>query len=254
MEIAGAGAIVTGGASGLGEAVARHLAGHGAQVTVLDFNFERAARVASEIGGHAVNCDVTSEDGARDAVAEATRKTGNLRICLNCAGIDINGRIVGRDGPMPLATFRRVIEVNLIGTFNIMRLAAAEMMKLEPLQETGERGVIINTSSAAATEGQIGQSPYAASKAGISGLTLQAAREFARSGIRVVTIAPGLFQTPMWDGVPDEVYKSLEAIMQFPKRMGEAAEYAKLAGHVIENVMLNGEVIRLDGALRMPAK
>jgi NAD(P)-dependent dehydrogenase (short-subunit alcohol dehydrogenase family) len=254
MEISGAGAIVTGGASGLGEATARQLAERGASVAVLDFNAERASQVAAEIGGHAVKCDVTSEEGTRDAVQEAVQKLGNLRVCVNCAGIDIAGRIVGRDGPMPLATFRRVIEVNLVGTFNVMRLAAAEMMKLAPLDAGGERGVIINTSSTAATEGQIGQSPYAASKAGISGLTLQAAREFARFGIRVVTIAPGLFRTPMWDGAPEEVYKALETIMQFPKRMGEASEFAKLAGHIVENVMLNGEVIRLDGALRMPAK
>jgi NAD(P)-dependent dehydrogenase (short-subunit alcohol dehydrogenase family) len=254
MDIQGAGAIVTGGASGLGEATARLLAKRGAKVTLLDFNIERAKQVAAELGGHAFQCDVTSDEGTSAAIREAVERSGNLRICVSCAGIDMAGRIVGRDGPMPLATFRRVVEVNLVGTFNVMRLAAAEMMKLAPLDETGERGIVINTSSVAAFEGQIGQSPYTASKAGIAGLTLQAAREFARFGIRVVTIAPGLFLTPMWDGAPEEVVKSLEAIMQFPKRMGEADEYARLAGHIVENPMLNGEVIRLDGALRMPAK
>ena len=254
MKITGTGAIVTGGASGLGEAVARHLAVRGAAVAVLDFNIDRAQVVAGAIGGRAIKCDVTSDDGAQRAVQEAAAAVGALRLCINCAGIDSPGRIVGRDGPMPLDTFRRVVDVNLVGTFNIMRLAAAEMMKLAPDDETGERGVIVNTSSIAAYEGQIGQSAYAASKAGIAALTLQAAREFARSGIRVVTIAPGLFQTPMWDGTPDEVYKSLEAIMQFPKRMGEADEFARLVAHIVENPMLNGEVIRLDGALRMPAK
>lgn len=254
MEIKNVAAVVTGGGSGLGEATARNLAAAGAKVTILDMNLEAASKVAAEIKGLALSCNVTSDAGVEQALAKAQERHGPARICVNCAGIDTPARIVGRKGPMPLDDFRRVLEVNLVGTFNVMRLAASAMMNLEALGESGERGVIVNTSSVAATEGQIGQAPYTASKAGIAGLTLQAAREFGKFGIRVMTIAPGLFVTPMWQGTPDEIYASLTEQMVFPKRMGRPDEFAKLVAHIIDNAMLNGEVIRLDGALRMSAQ
>jgi NAD(P)-dependent dehydrogenase (short-subunit alcohol dehydrogenase family) len=253
MQVKGHAAIVTGGGSGLGAATARALAGAGAKVAVLDINEAAAKAVAAEIGGTAVACNVADAASAETAVATARAAHGASRILINCAGIGPAARIVGRDGPMPLDAFRQVIEINLIGSFNLMHRAAADMIALEPLAD-GERGVIVSTASVAAYEGQIGQAAYAASKGGIVALTMPAAREFARSGIRVNTIAPGLFATPLLLGMPQNVQDSLAASVPFPSRFGTPQEYAKLALHIIDNAMLNGETIRLDGALRMPPK
>ena len=250
MQINGQAAIVTGGASGMGAETARHLAKLGAKVTVLDMNEAAVKQVAEEIGGLGLLCDVSSAESAEKAVAEARAAHGPARIAVNCAGIAPAKRIVGRDGPMPLDDFRKVIEVNLIGSFNILRLAAADMGKLDPL-ESGERGVIVNTASVAAYEGQIGQAAYASSKGGIVALTICAARDLARSCVRVMTIAPGLIGTPMLLNMPQEVQDSLAATVPFPKRFGQPSEYARLVQHILENEMLNGEVIRLDGAIRM---
>jgi NAD(P)-dependent dehydrogenase (short-subunit alcohol dehydrogenase family) len=253
MDIKGHAAVVTGGASGLGAATASELARAGAKVTVIDVNLDSARALAQKIGGHALQCDVTNAEQSSAALREAREQFGAARILINCAGVGPAKRIVGRDGPMPLDAFRQVIEINLIGSFNLMRLAAADMIALEPLAD-GERGVIVSTASVAAYEGQIGQAAYAASKGGIVALTLPAAREFARSGIRVNTIAPGLFATPLLLGMPQPVQDSLAASVPFPSRFGTPQEYAKLALHIIDNAMLNGETIRLDGALRMPPK
>lgn len=253
MRIDGAAALVTGGASGLGAAAARRLAGQGARVAVLDLNAGGAEAVGRELGGVGLGCDVASPEAVAAALDQAAEAVGAPRIVVNCAGIGPAARIVGRNGPMPLAEFSRVIEINLIGTFNVMRLAAAAMAGLEP-QETGERGVVVNTASVAAFEGQIGQAAYAASKGGVAALTLPAAREFARSGIRVVTIAPGILETPMFDGVPDAVREGLRAITQFPPRLGAPDEYAQLVQHIAENPLLNGETVRLDGAVRLPPR
>jgi len=253
MLIKGHAAIVTGGGSGLGAATARALAGAGAKVALLDINDKAAEAVAAEIGGLAVRCNVADAASAEAAVGKARAAHGAARILINCAGIGPAARIVGRDGPMALDAFRQVIEINLIGSFNLMRLAAAGMIGLEPLAD-GERGVIISTASVAAYEGQIGQAAYSASKGGIVALTMPAAREFARSGIRVNTIAPGLFATPLLLGMPQPVQDSLAASVPFPSRFGAPEEYAKLALHIIDNAMLNGETIRLDGALRMAPK
>jgi NAD(P)-dependent dehydrogenase (short-subunit alcohol dehydrogenase family) len=253
MQVKGHAAIVTGAGSGLGAATARALAAAGAKVALLDINETAAGAVAAEIGGLAVACNVADAVSADQAVGAARSAHGAARILINCAGIGPAARIVGRDGPLPLDAFRQVIEVNLIGSFNLMRLAAADMIALEPLGD-GERGVIVSTASVAAYEGQIGQAAYAASKGGIVALTMPAAREFARSGIRVNTIAPGLFATPLLLGMPQPVQDSLAASVPFPSRFGTPQEYAKLALHIIDNAMLNGETIRLDGALRMPPK
>ena len=253
MEIKGEAAIVTGGGSGIGADVARHLAKAGAKVAVLDVNRAGAEAVAKEIGGLGLECDIASAASGEAAVAAATKAHGAARILVNVAGILIPGRILGKDGPLPLEKFARVIEVNLIGTFNMMRLAAAEMAKLPALTD-GERGVIISTSSVAAYEGQIGQAAYAASKAGIVGLTLPAARDLARSGIRVNAIAPGLIATPMMLNLPPDVQKALGESVPFPARLGHAHEVSRLVLHIIENGLINGEVIRLDGALRMGPK
>jgi NAD(P)-dependent dehydrogenase (short-subunit alcohol dehydrogenase family) len=246
-------ALVTGGGSGLGAATARALAEAGATVVVLDIHAENARKVAAEIGGLAITCDVSEAAGAEAAIREAKAAQGPPRILVNCAGIGTAGRIVGRDGPMPLAAFKRVIDVNLIGSFNMMRLAASDMQALAPLED-GERGVIISTASVAAYEGQIGQAAYAASKGGIIALTLPAAREFARFGVRVNTIAPGLFLTPLMDTLPPEIQHSLGASVPFPARLGKPEEYARLVLDIIANPMLNGETIRLDGALRLPPR
>lgn len=243
-------ALVTGGASGLGAATARQLAQVGVKVAILDLNLALAQQVAAEIGGLAIECNVADGASAEAAVAQAREAHGPARILVNCAGIGVAQRIVGREGAMPLDAFARVINVNLLGSFNLMRLAAADMTKLESLAD-GERGVIISTASVAAYEGQIGQAAYAASKGGIVSLTLPAAREFAQFGIRVNAIAPGLFQTPLLGALPQAAQDSLAASIPFPKRLGQPQEYARLALHIIENVMINGEVIRLDGALRM---
>jgi NAD(P)-dependent dehydrogenase (short-subunit alcohol dehydrogenase family) len=250
MKLAGQAAFVTGGGSGLGAATAAALAEAGCRVTVADINIANAQAVAAEIGGLAVRCDVTDAAGGAAALAEASAAHGPARILVNCAGIGTPGRIVGRDGPLPLEIFARVVGVNLMGTFNMLRLAAAAMNALEPLEE-GERGVIVNTASVAGYEGQIGQAAYAASKAGVIGLTLPAARELARAGIRVVTIAPGLFVTPMLEVLPEETRASLGASIPFPSRLGKPTEYAELVLHIATNRFLNGETIRLDGALRM---
>lgn len=251
MDIRGQAAIVTGGASGLGFATARALIGRGAKVAVLDLPGERLDQAARELGALGLGCDVGDATAAEQAVARAREANGPARVLVNCAGIATGQRIVGREGPMPLEAFERVIRVNLIGTFNLLRLAAADMAGLEPNAE-GERGVVINTASVAAFEGQIGQAAYSASKGGVAALTLPAARELARSGVRVVTIAPGLLETPMLGGMPDKVRESLIATTVFPKRLGKPEEYAALALHIVENPLLNGEVVRLDGAVRLP--
>jgi NAD(P)-dependent dehydrogenase (short-subunit alcohol dehydrogenase family) len=253
MRLDGQAVIVTGGASGLGAATAQRLAGAGARVAVLDVNHAAAEANAQRIGGIGIACDVTDPASAETAVAEARKAHGPCRLLVNCAGVGTAGRIVGRDGPMQLAAFERVVRVNLIGSFNLLRLAAAEMAMLDPLEE-GERGVIINTASIAAYEGQVGQTAYAASKAGVIGMTLPAARELARIGVRVVSIAPGLFRTPMLEGLASELQQSLAAGVPFPQRLGEAQEYAALVEHIAANRYLNGETIRLDGALRMPPR
>ena len=253
MQIATQSALVAGGGSGIGAAVARHLAGLGAKVAVLDVNPDGAKATAQEIGGIAIECDIASASSAENAIAAARDAHGPARILVNCAGILSPGRILGKEGPLPLDAFRRVIEVNLIGAFNLLRLAAADMAKLAPLAD-GERGIVINTSSIAAYEGQIGQIAYATSKAGMAGMTLPAARDLARHGIRVLSVAPGLVATPMITGLPQDVQDALAQSIPFPQRLAEPAEVARLVQHMIENVMLNGEVVRLDGALRMPPK
>jgi NAD(P)-dependent dehydrogenase (short-subunit alcohol dehydrogenase family) len=253
MQINGLAAVVTGGGSGLGAATARHLAALGCKVAAVDINQAAAEAIADSFGGIGLRCDVADAASAEAAFAAARGAHGPVRILVNCAGIGSAGRIVGRDGPMKLEAFERVIRVNLIGSFNMLRLAAAEMSEAEALEE-GERGVIVNTASIAAFEGQVGQPAYAASKGGVVGMTLPAARELARAGVRVVTIAPGLFQTPMVDGLPQDVQASLGAGVPFPSRLGRPSEYAELVEHIIRNRFLNGEVIRLDGALRMPPR
>ena len=250
MDISGQVAIVTGGASGLGAATARVLAEAGAKVAIFDLNRKAAAEVAIDINGIAIACDVTDSAATEKAFAKAAADHGVARILVNCAGIGPAKRIVGRDGPMPLDDFARVIEINLIGTFNALRLAGAAMQALPPLQD-GERGVIVCTASVAAYEGQIGQAAYAASKGGIVALVLPAAREFAQFGIRVNAIAPGIFSTPMLHGLPEAVQQNLAASVPFPKLLGQPSQFAALARHMIENRYLNAEVVRLDGALRM---
>jgi len=250
MDPKGHAAVVTGAASGLGAETATTLARAGAKVALLDVNIDGAREVAGRIGGVAIRCDVTSADDAAKALAEATAKHGTARILVNCAGVGPAKRIVGRDGPMPLAEFEKVIAINLVGTFNMMRLAAAEMQALEPLADS-ERGVIVSTASVAAFEGQIGQAAYAASKGGVAALTLPAARELAQFGIRVMTIAPGIFGTPMLRALPQAAQDSLGASVPFPKRLGEPREFADLVMTIVRSNYLNGETIRLDGALRM---
>jgi NAD(P)-dependent dehydrogenase (short-subunit alcohol dehydrogenase family) len=250
MNLKGMAAIVTGGASGLGGATAEALTREGARVAVVDVNADAAAAMAQRIGGVSLVCDVADADAAERVIKQAREAHGPARVLVNCAGVGTPGRIVGREGPLPLANYERVIRINLIGTFNMLRLAAAEMTVADPLED-GERGVIINTASVAAYDGQIGQAAYASSKAGVVGLTLPAARELARFGVRVVTIAPGLFETPMLRALPPEAQKSLGESVPFPQRLGRPDEYAALALHIIANRMLNGETIRLDGALRM---
>lgn len=250
MELDGASAVVTGGGSGLGAATAAALAGAGAKVVVLDLNAENAAAVAARIGGVAVVGDV-AEDAPVARAVEAAAAIAPLRIAVACAGIAPAARVAGRNGPHDLALFERVIRVNLIGTFNLLRLAAARMTANDAL-ETGERGLIVNTASIAAYEGQIGQAAYAASKGGVVGLTLPAARELARFGVRVVTIAPGLFHTPMMDGLAPEARESLGWQPLFPQRLGRPEEFGAMVLAVAANPLLNGETIRLDGALRLP--
>jgi len=250
MDATGQAVIVTGAGSGLGAETAAQLAGAGARVAVLDINGEAARAVATRIGGIGLACDVADADAAVAAIAEARAMHGPARILVNCAGVGPAKRIVGRDGPMPLADFERVIRVNLVGTFNMMRLVAAEAAPLEPLVD-GERGVIVSVASVAAFDGQIGQAAYASSKGGVAALTLPAAREFAQFGIRVMALAPGIFATPMLKALPEAAQQSLGAQVPFPNRLGDPAEFAALVMHCIANRYLNGEVIRIDGSLRM---
>ena len=249
MQISDQRAIVFGGASGLGEATARRLAAEGAVVTIADLAQDRARTVADEIGARAVGCDVTDTDSVTAAV-QAAADGGELRISVTCAGLGTPAKLIGRDGPTPLEHFATVIGVNLLGTINVLRLAADAMRANQP-DARGERGVCINTASIAAYEGQVGQVAYAASKGGVVGLTLPVARELAASQIRVMTIAPGLFDTPMLAGLPEAARASLGGTVPFPSRLGDPAEYGLLVTQIIANPMLNGEVIRLDGALRM---
>ena len=252
MQVNGKTALVTGGASGLGAATATRLSELGASVVICDLQEDRGRETAKRLGGNVtfLRTDVADEDSVKAAIEHAVSDSGQLSIVVNCAGILIGEKIVGKHGPHDLDRFRKVIEVNLVGTFNVMRLAAA-VMQGNPPEETGERGVFVNTASVAAFEGQIGQCAYAASKAGIAGLTLPVARELARSGIRVCSIAPGIFDTAMIAGLPDSVKESLGAQVPFPARLGRPEEYAALVQAIVENPMLNGEVIRLDGAIRM---
>jgi NAD(P)-dependent dehydrogenase (short-subunit alcohol dehydrogenase family) len=253
MEIKGNTFLVSGGASGLGGATSTLLARSGANVVIADINQEKGEALARELGARFAACNVTDEASVQAAVAAAVSGFGALHGAINCAGIGTAEKTVGKEGPHSLAGFKRVIEVNLIGTFNVIRLAAAQMAS-QPANASGERGVIINTASIAAFDGQIGQAAYSASKGGIVGMTLPIARDLARTGIRVVTIAPGLFDTPLLAGLPEEARKSLGEQVPFPSRLGNPSEYAALAKHILENEMLNGEVIRLDGALRMAPK
>ncbi|MBI5014971.1 MAG: SDR family NAD(P)-dependent oxidoreductase [Deltaproteobacteria bacterium] len=255
MDVKSVVAVVTGGASGLGEATARTLVAAGAKVSLLDLNQERGQAVAAELGPSAIFCntDVTDDGSVRSAIAETLRAFGAINVAVNCAGGGMPAKILGKGGPIDLAAFNKVVQLNLMGTVNVIRLVAEKMRDQAPNEE-GERGVIINTASAAAFEGQIGQPAYSASKAGIVGMTLPIAREFADIGIRVVTIAPGLFDTPLLAILPPAVKEALGQSVPFPKRLGRPSEYASLAKHIIENVMFNGTVLRLDGAIRMAAK
>ena len=250
MQLDGAVALVTGGASGLGFATATELTSAGASVVLLDLPTSPGEEAAGKLGGDAlfVPTDVTDEASVQDAVTRAAER-GPLRVAVNCAGIGTPGRVLGKNGPLPLDAFARVVTVNLIGTFNVLRLAAAAMAQTEPID--GERGVIVNTASAAAFDGQIGQAAYSASKGGVVGMTLPVARDLAQTLIRVMTIAPGLFDTPMLQGLPEPARQSLAAQVPMPSRLGDPSEYAALVRHICENPMLNGEVIRLDGAIRM---
>ena len=251
MNIQGQAALVTGGASGLGEATARELARLGAKVAVLDLNMALAEKVAADIGGVACECDITNAESATAAIAKAAAKHGPARILMNIAGIGTAKRVVQKDGsPAPLEDFARVVNINLVGTYNMSRLFAAECAKLAPLEDN-ERGVMLFTASVAAFDGQVGQQAYSASKGGLVGMTLPMARDLAQHGIRVCTVAPGLFATPLLKELPEAVQQSLAASIPFPPRLGKPGEFAQLACHIVTNTHLNGEVIRLDGALRM---
>ena len=250
MQIKNSVFIITGGASGLGAATAQMAAANGAKVVIADLQADLGENLAKEVGGKYCKCDVTSEDDGKSAVEAAVKGFGGLHVLVNCAGIGVAERTIGKDAPHDLARFTRVININLIGTFNMIRLAADAMAKASP-NAAGERGVIVNTASVAAFDGQIGQAAYSASKGGIVGMTLPIARDLSRNGIRVVTIAPGLFLTPLLLGLPKEAQDSLGKQVPFPSRLGRPEEYAHLARSIVENEMLNGETIRLDGAIRM---
>ncbi len=255
MEISGSIAIVTGGGSGLGEATARRLADLGAKVSILDFDDTRGAAVAADISGHFVKTDVSDEDQVEAALADTVATFGTApRILVNCAGIGTAARIVGREGKLATDLFERTIRINLLGTYFVMSHAARAMQGLDPANEDGERGIIINTASVAYEDGQLGQSAYAASKGAIASMCLPAAREFAKTGIRVMTIAPGLFHTPMMEGLPADVSAQITANIPFPARLGKADEYARLTEDIITNPFLNGTTIRLDGAVRLPPR
>ena len=256
MDIKGTVAVVTGGASGLGEAVAERLIAGGGKVAIFDLDEAKGQALEAKHEGAAVfaRVDVADEESATAGVAAAVQAFGGVQICVNCAGVGAAARIVGRSGPMPLKDFERIIRVNLVGTFNIARLAAAEMLKGEPRGADGERGVIVNTSSLAGLEGQMGQVAYAASKAGVIGMMLPMVRDLSQFGVRVCTIAPGLFNTPLVAGAPEEIKAKLVSTLEFPKRMGEPAEFAALVAHIVENAYLNGETIRLDAGTRAPPR
>jgi NAD(P)-dependent dehydrogenase (short-subunit alcohol dehydrogenase family) len=253
VQIEGSGALVAGGASGLGEATARALHSRGATVTIADVNAEKGSALADELGTTFASCDVREEEQVQAAVQQAAAADGGLRIAVCCAGTGWAQKVAGSKGPHPLLPFETIVSINLIGTFNVLRFAAAAMIGLEA-QEDGERGVCVNTASIAAYEGQVGQIAYSASKGGVVGMTLPAARDLAQYGIRVNTIAPGLFDTPLLGALPEDQRQKLGAGVPFPARLGAPAEYAQLACELIENRMLNGETIRLDGALRMPPR
>ena len=255
MKIDGVAAVVAGAASGMGAATARYLAEEGATVTLLDVDYPKIQSIAEECNGLAIQCDVTDEESMETAFSTAKKNHDVARILVNCAGIAPAARMVSRDGtPMPLDEFKRVIDVNLIGTFNAMRVMAADLRAADALDDVGEKGVIVNVASVSAYEGQVGQAAYSSSKGAIVALTIQAARELSSSGIRVMTIAPGMIATPLLLGMPEAVQQSLANQVPFPKRMGQPEEFAKLVRHIVENQMLNGEVIRLDGAIRMQPK
>jgi NAD(P)-dependent dehydrogenase (short-subunit alcohol dehydrogenase family) len=254
VEINGLVTIIAGGGSGLGAATAIKLASLGAKVAILDQQLDKAQAVADSIGGIAVACDVTQDKPVENAINQVADILGDIRLCVNCAGIAPAKRIVGKQGAMPLQEFTKVIDINLNGTFNVMRVIAEKMSVLTPITEEGERGVIINTSSIAAFEGQLGQVAYSASKGAVASMTLPAARELARFGIRVVAIAPGIFATPMVTGMPAEVQHSLEMNVPFPKRLGKPIEYANTVVFIVENTYINGSVIRIDGGTRMNEK
>jgi len=251
MKIEAAGAVVTGGASGLGEATVRRLHAGGAQVVIADVNPEKGEALASELGIAFVQCDVRDEEQMQAAVDKAAEAEGGLRIAVSCAGTGIPIKVASSKGPHPLEAFKVLVDINLVGTFNLMRLAAFKMLSDNEPNEEGERGVLINTASVAAFDGQVGQIAYSATKGGVVGMTLPAARDLADKGIRVCTIAPGLFDTPLLGALPEDARNSLGKQVPFPSRLGRPAEYAELAAHIVENVMLNGETIRLDGAIRM---
>jgi len=248
-------ALVTGGASGLGEATVRELSGLGAKVVIVDVDSANGEKLAAQAGENVVfsHADVTSEEAVRQAIRETFEKFGKINVAVNCAGVPDAGKVMGKKGPLPLASFNKVIQINLVGTLNVIRLAVEQMINNAPNNE-GEKGVIVNTASVAAFEGQIGQAAYSASKGGIVGMTLPIARECAEYGVRVATIAPGLFDTPLMAGLPPAVKEVMAQGVPFPKRLGKPAEFARMVIHVIENTMLNGCCIRLDGALRMPPK
>lgn len=254
MNLENVAVVVTGGASGMGAATASTLSNRGARVALLDLDGEAVKEVAAKIGGLGLEVDVSDEASVQQALDTVERDLGIPRVVVSCAGVAPASRIVGREAPHALELFQRVINVNLVGTFNVLRLAAAKMTALEPTSKSGQRGVIINTASVAAFEGQIGQAAYASSKGGVVALTLPAARELARFGIRVMTIAPGLIGTPMLLNMPDDVQASLATQVPFPQRFGEPEEFAELVSHIIDNEMLNGDVIRLDGAIRLAPK
>ena len=255
MQLEQTKAVITGGVSGLGLAVAKHLVANGAKVALLDINDDKGAAAVAELGAAASyqRTDVTSEDGVATAVKQAADRMGGLNVAINCAGILGAGRVLGKEGPMPLKNFQATVMVNLIGSFNVAK-SAADVMQHNTPGADGERGVIVNTASIAAYEGQIGQAAYAASKGGVIAMTLPMAREFARIGVRVMTIAPGVFHTPMVDGMPPHVYESLCAQVPYPSRLGTSAEFANVVAFILENRYLNGSVIRIDGAIRLAPK
>jgi NAD(P)-dependent dehydrogenase (short-subunit alcohol dehydrogenase family) len=247
--------MVTGGASGLGEATVRNFAEGGSHISILDVQPEKGQRLAAELGGDAIFCmtDVTHEQSVQNAINETMAAFGAIHVVVNCAGVGDAAKVLGKEGPMPMEMFNKVVQINLMGTMMVIRLAAEKMVANAPNQD-GEKGVVINTASAAAFDGQIGQPAYSASKAGIVGMTLPIAREFAEYGLRIATIAPGLFETPLLMALPEKVQVSLGKMVPFPNRLGKPSEFAMLARHIVENPMLNGETIRLDGAIRMAAK